>query len=77
MFQGKHEQADEMQLQAMRLRGTVLGTDSDETPLNGYMAGVVDFPQLKATDMCSTDDSLLSPEFLRSPFPFIHVRRRV
>jgi hypothetical protein len=44
-------------------------TDSDETPLNGCMTGVVDFPQLKTTDTCSADDNLLSPGFLQSPSP--------
>src|SRR3954451_20188922 len=33
------------------------------------MAGVVDFPQLKTTDTYSADDSLLSPEFIRSSSP--------
>ena len=44
-------------------------TDSDETPLNECMTGVVDFAQLKTTNTCSTDDNLLSPEFLRSSSP--------
>jgi len=37
-------------------------TESDETPLNGCMTGIIDVPQLKTTDTCSADDSLLSPE---------------
>jgi hypothetical protein len=44
-------------------------TDSDKATLNECMTGAVDFPQLKTTGTCSTDNSLLSPEFLRSPSP--------
>jgi hypothetical protein len=49
--------------------GCLLNMNSDETSLKGCTTGVVDVPQLKTTDTCSADGSLLSPEFLRSPSP--------
>ena len=34
MFQGKYEQTEEMQFQAVRLKGTALGKEHLDTPMN-------------------------------------------